>query len=196
MKGKRTGLDFSEHKLIITKTDEVLIHYLKKPNTTWDSIKFINTNGIMAVTGDYGNWIFCREFHPSADGYVSDGYWHEKLQISSTQDATEFDGEATREALIQKIKEYKEEKIEELEDGEEIEEDEEDEILEYYKGCLERCDEILFDYEIFAYREQPNRLDYDDVILIKDYKPWLKCIFDGFEEICRRMKEEEKEGEK
>ena len=30
MKGKRTGIDFSEHELIVTKNDSVLIHHLKK----------------------------------------------------------------------------------------------------------------------------------------------------------------------
>ena len=184
MIGKRTKIDFSEHEVLVTKTNEVLIHYLKKPNTVMDSIKYINCGGILAVTGDYGNWIFCREFHPSEDGYVSDGYWHDKLKMSSTQDATEFDGKATKKAILEKLNEYKEENSDNLED-EKVQES-----IEYYEDCMNRCDEHELDYTYFAYREQPSGMDYDDVILIKDYKVRLKIIFDGFDEICRRLKEE------
>jgi hypothetical protein len=62
MKGKRTGIEFGEHEVLVTKTEECLIHYLKKPNTISDSIKYINVGGILAVTGDYGNWIFVENF--------------------------------------------------------------------------------------------------------------------------------------
>jgi hypothetical protein len=71
--GSRTNFDFSEHELIITKSDGLLVHTLKhKDYNKMYRFDFINTNGIMAVTGDYGNWMFCREFHPSPDGGVSD----------------------------------------------------------------------------------------------------------------------------
>ena len=40
---------------------------------------------LCVVTGDVGNWMFCREFHPSSKGHVSDYYWVEKLQMSSSQ---------------------------------------------------------------------------------------------------------------
>lgn len=180
-KGKRTGIDFSEHELIVTEQEGLLIHHLKKPNTYWDSIKYINCGGILAVTGDYGNWIFCREFHPSAKGYVSEHYWHEKLKIASTQEATDFDGDATKIALQEKLDEYKEEKGENAKN----------EVIEYYEECMSRCDGHELDYTYFAYRENPDDIDTEDVILIKDYKSWLKTVFDGFDEICRRMKEEE-----
>ena len=104
MKGKRTGLDFSKHELLCTKSDELTIHHLKKPNTYYDSIKYINTQGIMAVTGDYGNWIFCREFHPSADDYVSSGYWCEKLSIASCQVYKEYDPEETEKEIKRRLK--------------------------------------------------------------------------------------------
>jgi hypothetical protein len=186
MNSKRIGIDFSKHEVIVTKNDNLLIHYLKKPGTTWDSIKFINCDGILAVTGDYGNWIFCREFHPSKDGYVSDGYWHEKLQILSSQQGMEFDGEATKEELRRKIAEHKEEVAQDL-----LEENES--LLEYYEECISLCDDNELDYTYYAYRNLPKGMDYDDVVFLKDYKPWLKAVFDGFDEICRRMKEGELE---
>lgn len=183
MKGKRTGINFEKHEVIVTKNDDCLIHYLKKPDTRCDSIKYINCGGILAVTGDYGNWIFCREFHPDKGNGVSDGYWHEKLKILSTQEALDFDGDATKKAIQERLDEYK------AENGEDANE----EVIEYYEECMNKCDEHLLDYEFYAYREQPKGMDYEDVIIVKDYKYWLKAVFDGFDEMCRRLKLEDAE---
>ena len=49
---KRTSVDFKDHELIIKETDDLSVYHLKKPDTYYDSVKFINTNGIMVVTGD------------------------------------------------------------------------------------------------------------------------------------------------
>lgn len=95
---KRTDVDFSKHVLNISKNDLVTIYDFAIPGTYSRSIKFINTCGIMTVTGDYGNWVFCREFHPDKDG-VSDGYWVEKLRILSCQDPYEFDTDTAREQI-------------------------------------------------------------------------------------------------
>ena len=73
MNTKRTEVDFSKHVVEITKQEGLFVCYIRVPGTITNSVKFINTNDIMAVTGDFGNWIFCREFHPSATGGVSDG---------------------------------------------------------------------------------------------------------------------------
>lgn len=178
MIGKRTKIDFSAHELKVFEHEGISIHHLKKPNTNCDNIKYINAGGILAVTGDYGNWIFCREFYPGPKEGVSDGYWHEKLKILSTQEAMDFDAEATKEALRDKLKEYKEEHPE----------DADDDVIEYYEECINKCDEHELDYTHFAYREQPKGLDYEDVILIKDYKFWLKAVFDGFDEMCLRLR--------
>jgi hypothetical protein len=63
---RRTKIDFSEHELKITQLEGVLIHEFKRPDTRNCMLVFINTCGVMTVTGDFGNWVFCREFHPSA----------------------------------------------------------------------------------------------------------------------------------
>lgn len=95
---KRTETDFSKHVLKVVKNDLVTIYDFAIPDTYSRSIKFINTCGIMAVTGDYGNWIFCREFHPDKEG-VSDSYWVEKLRILSCQDPYEFDSKTAQEQI-------------------------------------------------------------------------------------------------
>ena len=102
---KRSNCNFDTHELIITKNECCSVYQLKKPKTILDSIKFINTNGILAVTGDYGNWIFCREFHPSEDGFVSDGYWLEKLEIASSQDGREFSSELSKKQILDCLEE-------------------------------------------------------------------------------------------
>lgn len=181
MKGKRTGIDFSKHQVIETKSEGLLIHYLRRPDTIINAIKYINCEGIMAVTGDFGNWIFCREFHPAPDGGVSEGYWHEKLQIASTQHGMEYDPDRTRKNLQHQLdvalkEDYK---------GNDFEV-----MKEYIEGCLSLVDEED-DYKLFAYTEYPGFCDYEVVIFCKRYKPWLLAVFDGFDEICRRLKEKE-----
>ena len=48
----RTDLDFSKHEMIVTKTDNLLIHHLKVPGTYSNSIVFIN---------DYQTYKFTRK---------------------------------------------------------------------------------------------------------------------------------------
>ncbi len=178
MKGKRTKLEFENHVLTVTEQDSLLIHHLKKPNTVSDNIKYINTNGILAVTGDYSNWIFCREFHPSADGSVSEGYWREKLTIKSCQQPSEYDRDRTEEKIRELLKD---------EDGSLSEVDKEylTDILSYID------DEVSYTYN--AYRKIPrnSRFDYENIPYCKTVSYHFLAILDGFDEICRRMKEEE-----
>lgn len=184
-KEKFSDLDFSKHEMHVTQTDEVLIHHLKLKDTIHHNVKFINTNGILSVTGDYGNWIFCREFHPSSIDYVSAGYWCEKLRNSSEQTGSEFCQKST-------IKE-----IEELLDGELIEQGYEgeqlEEMTEYLKGCLRHVEEGEFWYSAFAYAENPSFTDSEDVPFCKKLKPWLKYVFDAFNECCNRIANSEEQ---
>ena len=182
MKGKRTGIDFSKHEVHVTNIDGLLVHYIKKPGTINDSIKYINTNGILAVTGDYGNWIFCREFHPNAKaGGVSDGYWEEKLCIASTQEPKEFDPESTekelKRLLSKGLKEYGY-------TGEMLKK-----MQAYCRECLQYVGDDHWAYKKVAYDECPS--DYDAVVYKQKTKYWLLAVFDGFDEICRRMKDTE-----
>jgi len=174
--GKRTGMDFGKHELIITESDGLLIHYLKKPNTICDSIKYINTSGVMAVTGDYGNWIFCREFHPSDKGGVSEGYWIEKLKIASCQDPMDYSSETTTQRIKERLNELQE-------DG--YDEDKANQLTEYYNDCLQNVDDY-YEY-IAAARNHPSFLDSESIIVGYEVKYWLRVVFDGFDEICRRM---------
>jgi hypothetical protein len=179
---KYIDCDFSEHKFYIHKTDDISVYHLKKDNTYWESIKYINTNGILAVTGDYGNWIFCREFHPGANEGASGHYWVEKLHISSNQCGMEFDSEATKNIIKQRISD--------LEDGENDDYSDEikAELIEYYNDeCLDYVDCSDHEYTSHAYMNHPYRMDTEDVPYCQDIKPWLKIILEGFNEMCRRI---------
>ena len=175
MKGKRSGLEFEKHELRITETPEIIIHYLRKPNTVCDAIKFINTEGILAVTGDYGNWIFCREFVPSAKGSASDGYWREKLSIASCQQPMKYDAEKTEEEIKRRLLQL------DLTEGE----------REYYESLLLFIGDGEISYMYHAYYDAPGDIDSEYIPFVKSVDHWFLCVLDGFDEICRRIKETE-----
>lgn len=174
LRKRRTEVNFDKHVLTEKKTDDLYIIKFAKPDTSCDSITFINTNNIMAVTGDYGNWIFCREFHPSPDGYVSDGYWCEKIRIASTQETSNYDPNATREEIERLIKD------EELDQSEK----------EYLNDLLSYVDESEERYLVYAHDHLPNNRDHEFVPHMKSLNSWLEVIFDAFDEICRRKNDE------
>lgn len=171
--GKRTGIDFSKHEVLITQNEFVNIWHLKKPNTRHDSIQFINTNGIMAVTGDYGNWIFCREFHPDAKTGVSEGYWKEKLHISSCQKPEDYHEEKTRNRIAEML----------LEDISDLDKTFLTDLLMYTEN------EIEYQYHAFLHLE--THLDSESIPYVTETKYWLLAVFDGFDEICERYRLEQ-----
>jgi hypothetical protein len=174
MRKKRTDVDFKQHELKITRVDGLLVHYLKKPGTVIDSVKFINTNGVLAVTGDYGNWIFCREFHPSADGYVSDTYWCEKLKISSKQEPCVYDSEIAKEEIKGLLEE---------DDGSlSVEE------KEWLNELSCEADEGEYSY-IAKAMDRPGSFDAECIPRGKRLDYALEAVFDAFDEICKRIQE-------
>lgn len=170
----RTDCDFSKHKLIIKETEDLLIHHLKIPGTITHNIKFCNIkNDVLVVTGDYGNWVFCRNFIPSRDEHnVSDGYWIEKLQIKSDQIGKEFSPEETKKEILELL-------------ADEYCQDEED--REYLNNLLNYVEYDECEYKNYAYNNLPSNRDWEFIPYVKTTKYWLKVIFDAFDEICRRL---------
>lgn len=169
LRRKRTNIDYSKHKLEVFKSEGLLVHYLKLPDSYTNSVKFINTNGIMAVTGDFGNWIFCREFHPTADGYVSGGYWDEKLHNSSTQKSDEFDEDTAKEQISEMLKEN----------------EYSDEIKEWLNDLSDAASEGEYAY-IAKIMDRPD-FDAEDCPEGRKRHIWLSYIYDAFDEICKRF---------
>jgi hypothetical protein len=185
--GKRSGVDWSEHLVDVYTTEDIAIHALVIPGRgAFKSVKFINSHGIMAVTGDYGHWIFSREFNPddpNVDKEVCDRYWCEKASYNSTQELYEFDPNATHEI----IKEWKQEILDEAEGAELSERDKK--RIEFWDACDELVDQdnALY-YKVRACDLKPGFMDYDQVPYQKSIKPWLLIVFDAWEEICRQGK--------
>jgi hypothetical protein len=167
---RRTKIDWSKHEVIKIETPDILVHYLRKPDTICGAVKFINTQGILAITGDYGNWIFCREFHPSRDGFVSDSYWLEKLRMCSSQKPTDFDPDETRKEIEERLEE----------------EDTDEDDREYLRDILNQVDECEERYMVYAHDNLPSGRDSEYIPIVKKLNPWLEVIFDAFEEICIR----------
>lgn len=174
---KRTSVDWSKHELSITKNEHILIHDLKKPGSVINRVKFINTQEVMCVTGDFGNWIFCREFHPSKGGSVSDSYWVEKLSIASEQIGKEYDQESTEKEICNLLANGL---VEYGYEGKKLEE-----MKEYLETCLFHINDEL-GYTYYAYREHPIFCDSESVVFCTKTPIWLQIIFDAFEECCRR----------
>lgn len=179
---KRTTLDFSKHEFNTYLDKYCKIFELKIPNTFINSIKYINCCGVMTVTGDFGNWVFCREFYPCADGGVSAGYWDEKLQMHSEQICNKFDKDGTIEAINEfkstYFSDYSEKYLDEISDW--------IEMLEY-----STYDEIEYEYE--AFRNKPDAIDAEYVPFVKIRHKWLEYVYDGFDEMCQRIKLQENE---
>lgn len=184
---KRTDVDFSKHELRETHYEDPITGHnldvweLKVPGTSWYRVIFINSCGILTVDGDYGRWSFCREFHPSANGKVSDGYWFEKLRIGSDLKYDEYDAEATEKEL----REWIDSGLEEYGyEGEELAK-----MKEQFNDLLYYVDDKIA-YEYHAYRDLDID-DYEMIPYVKERNMRLDIIFDAFESICERIKESE-----
>lgn len=185
MRNKRTDVDFSKH--ILTEThykDEVTGHSLdiwelRLPNTSWYRVIFINSCGILTVDGDYGRYSFCREFHPSENGYVSDGYWNEKLRIGNDLVYDRYDAEETKKEIKKLIKSG-------LKDygyeGKQLKK-----LKEQFTDLLVHVEDKIA-YEYHAYRDTDID-DYEMIPYVKEKNIRLDIIFDAFDEICNRIKD-------
>jgi hypothetical protein len=188
---KYTNWDFSKYLLEIKEDSLCTIHTLTLKDSGLGRVSFINVNSRLLVTGDFKNWVFCRCFIPSSEGYVSSNYWVEKATILSEQKCEEFDPKVTKEALKEKLGDYIDESYN-MEMEEYLENyDDDDEVIDYLQGCIERVEDGEFDYTRFAYVEMPSRWDYEDVIFCERIKCKLLHVFDAFNEICKRLESEE-----
>jgi len=169
-----TSIDWSKHELHVTKNENVLIHDLKKPGSCVDRVVFINSMGVCCVTGDYGNWIFCREFHPSKEGWVSRSYWSEKLKISSTQSSGKFDTSFAIECIDEHLKNYSDDMSENDKN--------------WWNELKENTDNEI-EYNSFA-RDYPSDVEAEDIPFGLKRTYWLSAVYDSFNEICNRIQKE------
>lgn len=181
---KRTKVDFTGHSLYTrVMTDpsysgEIRL-YLLTLGSQYHMVQFMVGESVTVVTGDFGTWVFSKEFHPRATGIVSDSYWKEKLRGVSDQKGTYYDQDATlKEINALMSPEYQEC----------FGRNWSDEELEYLKSCAENTDSEL-DYLSAAYSyPRPGWFtDAENIPFAESTKPWLLAVFDAFEEICSRL---------
>lgn len=186
-KGKRTGVEFGAHDFTAescaTPNAAISCYLFKIWNSSAYQVRFVNAYGLMTVSGDWGNWVFSREFHPSSkNGGVSDNYWIEKLKTASSQDPYELDEEETRKELeswLDGTHEYFDEERP-LTPGE----------FEYLHDCLYALGDSELQYAHVAHFENVGRFkDHDRVPLVKKPKYALQVIFDAWDCIVERLKE-------
>ena len=173
---KRTHVDFSQHVVTVTKHEKTLIHEIAKPESSTHSVTFINTNGIMAVTGDFGNWIFNREFHPGISEFVSDTYWTQKLRVASSQDPYEFDPAKAKEQIVEILR------------TQTLTEEEES----WIHSLLSAADDGEYSY-IAKAMDYPSSFESEMIPQGKIMKFWLEAVYDAFDEICKREDEKFKQ---
>jgi hypothetical protein len=163
---QHTKIDFSKHILETKDLGDIQVYTFKLPDSDYKhKVVFIVGEGVTTVTGDFGNWVFCREFHPRGTEYISRGYADEKLEINSVQKSSKFDTDRT----VELIKQFEEEYLEELD--------------EETKDWLEQLDNEASDeveYTRIAYREQPRWVDYDEIPFGEIRHPWLDAVYDAF----------------
>lgn len=179
---RRIDMDWSDHVLKIEEHGEfATVHRLKKPNTGWEMVEFINIKGHgLLVCGDFGDWKFSRCFYPSKDGCVSEQYWIEKLHIANPrQDVFSFSQEAL-DVDIYQLTEYAKEVGRH---------DETKEYIDILKESVCRADVVSSWYHCPDWMEPE---DYPEGV--KTCKR-LEIIFDAFDEVCRRMKPCERQEE-
>jgi hypothetical protein len=209
MEKRHSNRDWSKH--VVTKTETETENFskvsLEIPGRTMFAVHFINTCGVLLVTGDYGRWSFCREFRPSAGGAVDKEYWIEKLKSGSTQDPISFNPEKTAEELLQRLKdsiwdEYDEDVPENIGKIMECVPYDVCDLLKGYPSDVIEAVEWLVEaretlrneghngYIAYNMRSMPYHVnnDFPEVFTVH---PQLLVVFDAFDEICRRMKENE-----
>jgi hypothetical protein len=156
-----------------------VIYDFKKPDSIEHRVIVINAYGVCSVTGDFGKWIFEKEFHLSGNcTKINDGYI---LQNSPrTQELYEWDGELVRKEIEETIQQ-----------SYDIESDEmSDEENEYWSGLINATYDCEYTY-IAKCMNRPSCIESENIPKSRQkLNPYLLAIFDAFEEICGRTKDE------
>jgi hypothetical protein len=184
MKESKNFIDFSKH-----------IHTVKTyKSEDWNEIRedrfwiewslmnwmvFINHNYWMNVVWDFWCWSFCRNFIPSETEKIYLSYFAEKAFIANNNQWIEvFDLDELEKQIEEKIKDFKEQWYEW---------DELEEIQIYYNNFLTSENEIDYICKI-RNTDMPESLDYEDILDWKVYSSRFIIIYQAFNEICKRLK--------
>jgi hypothetical protein len=172
------GYTHTVEKFNSDKGNSIRIDHLRNGDSSMGYVRFVNDDYGLSVFGDFGNWIFCRQFVPSENGYVSVGYWNEKLKIRSSQEHAKYDSEETSKEINELINTGLEEYGH---FGSELEK-----LKDWYTELLEHVDDEI-EYLYHAYRSYDCPDDLENIPYAKKGSVQLLIIFDAFNEICNRI---------
>lgn len=198
-------MDWSKHVVEEESSPGFSCVSLRIPDRNMYAVHFINVAGTLLVTGYYGRWTFCREFHPEAGEKVSEAYWIEKLQNNSTQNPLVFNIERTRKRLLEILREDVWDAysigapdvtvLSRLETCsshkvQDVVPDCPEDILEALEWLID-AKETLNEGHLVYMACMKNRPDHLCMELPEEFDthPQLRVVFEAFDEICRRMKE-------
>lgn len=171
-----TGIDFSKHVLNVQDLGPITVYELKKPDTIIHNVVFIVGLGITTVKGDFGNWVFSREFHPVKDDYISRSYADEKLMILSIQNPHVFDSDTVLKEIDSLVEDW----------SHKFDREPNDEDLDWIESLRDNAyDEVEYNY--VAYREKISDIDYEDIPTGEKRHNWLEVVYDAFNEMCNRI---------
>jgi hypothetical protein len=181
---KYSEFDFSKHQLKIEHYEHITIHTLQtSENSSIFKVRFMNIPSHLIIDGDFGSWMFCRNFYPNGkyDDYCQPSYWMEKLRMNSSQDPAEFDKDETEKELLEGINGGLEEygyKGNELK-----------EAISFFKFLQIYLDNEI-EYKYMAFIEHiPSFMDCEQIPYVRTASPQLNIVFDAFNEICNRLKQ-------
>jgi hypothetical protein len=183
--------DFSNHELVITKSDNVETYELLQKDTD-GRYKYLHRVGFTYVKstldytlscfGDYGNYIFGQALNiHDKDIYLP--YFLEKLRLKTKQD---LKSSFSQDVLIEQIDEYSK-----------LLEQESPDILEEYKENLEEIKTIDNEYELNHYIYDMSYTQRDELFgesfypTGKDLDLQVMVIFKAFKEISKRLNDKE-----
>lgn len=167
---KRQQGDYTEYRLQSNKW-------------THEYILFLVGNGFTAVTGDYSNHIFCREFNPSKSQIgISFGYMLEKYRSQSTQNPTNvYSIQDTKDA----IKEFRLDYV----DGDlsKLSEEEKDAFDDLLYSAEDELDYTFQRYR--GHRDDIVFLDCEVLDPVYDIDIQVQVILNAFITMCKKENE-------
>lgn len=179
----RTCVDLSKHELIEEISDVAKIWGLKNANSCYQKVNFINIDGVLLVTGDYGRWTFCREFHPGGEG-VSDSYWIEKLRYNSEQNPYNFSGELLKKQIDEYVLELIDNNLDDFSSDDCIKKE-----IQFFREMKDECFDSESEYIEYVKANAPHWIE--SIPMGQEINIQLLVIFDYFDEICKRIKKNE-----
>jgi len=172
-------INFSKHDYVKEQDSVASVYTLKLPNDKYTyRVNFINCLGVCTVTGDFGNWVFNREYYPDAKHIGMGGIEYMIEKLGQFCNPYYYDDDLIIGYFERMIKEYREE----LKTCDEEEKDGLQNKIKFLQGIPNHG--RFLDIEKYLYDSVYNFTEDS----WKPVHPYLYTIEEAFREMCRREK--------